>query len=162
MGPPWSARMSVHLQSVHFSAEKVVTMLQKRNQVFERVFCADVQAGHAFQLLPLPPPSKRSDGIWKVCFHAASFARGAHIARGDMCMHMHMWAPRGRLMSMCGWICCAGYLSFLVFCSELSRHRRRDARPRRRCSRGLFRVQSSEFILAYALEGHSRGPLSHF
>ena len=37
----WSARMSVRLQSVHFSAEKVVTMLQKRNQVFERVICAE-------------------------------------------------------------------------------------------------------------------------
>ena len=51
-----SARMSVRHQSVHFSAEKVVTMLQKRNQVFERVFCADVQLCHALPLLlPLPP-----------------------------------------------------------------------------------------------------------
>ena len=40
----WSARMSVRLQASveHFSAEKVVTMLQQRNQVFERAFCADV------------------------------------------------------------------------------------------------------------------------
>ena len=46
----------------------------------------------------------------------------ARIARGDMRMHMCMcmWAPRGRLISMCAWICCAAYLSFLVFCSDAS------------------------------------------
>ena len=110
--------MSVHLQSVHFSAEKVVTMLQKRNQVFERVFCADVQAATpriaaAPATAPVQAPrwnleSLLPRGLW----HAA------RIGRGDMCMHM--WAPRGRLMSMCAWICCAAYLSFLVFCSDAS------------------------------------------
>ena len=144
-------------EGVHF-AEKVVTMLQKRNQVFERVFCADVQvatrtAAAAPAAAPVQAPrwnleSLLPRGLW----HAA------RIARGDMCMHM--WAPRGRLMSVCAWRSCAAYLSFLVFCSELSRHRRRDAGVV--ALRGLFRVQSSEFILAYALEGHSRGPLSHF
>eukprot|EP00964_Phaeocystis_antarctica_P100383 scaffold66034_cov66-Phaeocystis_antarctica.AAC.5 len=40
-------------------------------------------ADHALPLLlPLPPPSKRPAGIWNVCFHAASIARGASPASG--------------------------------------------------------------------------------
>ena len=138
------------------SAEKVVTMLQKRNQVFERVFCADVQsartaaAAPAAALVQAPRWNLESllpRGLW----HAA------RIARGDMCMHM--WAPRGRLMSIS---CVPGEVvrqfPFLAFCSELSRHRRRDAGVVALEGCSEFRVQ----ILAYALEGHSRGPLSHF
>ena len=55
----WSARMSVRLQAQRaLFAEKVVTMLQKRNQVLERVFCADVQSGQALPLLLSPPPRR--------------------------------------------------------------------------------------------------------
>ena len=43
VGPRLECMDECSPSSVHFSAEKVVTMLQKRNQVFERVFCADVQ-----------------------------------------------------------------------------------------------------------------------
>ena len=52
----------------------------------------------AAAVLPLPPPSKRPAEIWKVCFHAASVARGAHRARRHA--HAHVGSP-GRLMRLC-------------------------------------------------------------
>ena len=100
----------------------------KRNQVFERVFCADVQICHASiaaaaPATPPPPPSKRPAGIWKVLLPRGLWHAG-RIVRGDMLHVMHMWAPRGRLMSMCTCgevVCGISFVLGLIICSELRR-----------------------------------------
>ena len=71
-----------------------------------------------FSVLPrLPPP--RHPPVQASRWNLESFAStrplaAARIVRGDM-LHapiVHMWAPRGRLMSTCAWKMCAGYPSF--------------------------------------------------
>eukprot|EP00964_Phaeocystis_antarctica_P135259 scaffold99631_cov66-Phaeocystis_antarctica.AAC.1 len=130
-------------------------MLQKRNQVFESVFCADVQRRHALQLLPLPPPSKRCDGIWKVCFHAASFARGAHRARRHVHAHAHVGSPWSADEHVWLDMLCGIPFVFGILLRAQSTPSSRCPAPASLLSRA---VQSSEFRVYSSL--CSRGPLS--
>ena len=109
--------------------------LLSNEAVFERVFCADGALCSRCRPRSSAPLELGKSASTRPLLHEA------RISRGDMCMHM--WAPRGRLMSVCAWICCAAYLSFLVFCSPSSVDTV-VAMPASLCSRELFRVQSSE------------------
>ena len=106
----WSARMSVRLQSGHFSAEKVVTCSATKPYL-KGCFVRGT-------LLPLPPAFKRPAGTWKVCFHAASIARGAHLARRHV--HAHVGSPWPADERVCLDMLCGIPFVFGVLLSELS------------------------------------------
>ena len=100
----------------------------KRNQVFERVFCADV---HSLPLLPLPPPSKRPAGFGKSA-STRPLARGTHRARRHV--HAHVGSPWSADEHVCLDMLCGIPFVFGVLLRAQSTP---SSRCRRRCSRGL-------------------------
>ena len=106
-------------------------------------------------LLPLPPPSKRPAGTWKVCFHAASIARGAHRARRHV--HAHVGSPWPADERVClDMLCGIPFVFGVLLRAQLTP----SSRCRRHCALegcSEFRVQRSYSSLCSRglLEGHS-------